>query len=151
MSQERSGGGSREAASRRPPADYGNRKPSYRARPQLGLFDNPVRVFSLDELAETVNKLERERPGLTVAELSRAVFAELAIKRTRRADDLVAEAIRLARARQPRIEITGSQRQASTSEVRDWALGAGFDVGADGGIPGPAITAYNQLHPDRPY
>jgi hypothetical protein len=124
---------------------------SYRARPQLGLFDNPVRVFSLDELAATVRKLERERPGRTVAELSRAVFAELALKRTRRAADLVDEAIRLARARQPRTEVTGSQRQASTSEVRDWALSAGFELGADGAIPGPAIAAYNQLHPDRPY
>jgi hypothetical protein len=37
------------------------------------------------------------------------VFTELAIKRTRRAADLVAEAIRLARPRQPGTEITGSQ------------------------------------------
>jgi len=59
------------------------------------LFDNPVRVFSLDELAATVRKLERERPGRAVEELSGAVFAELAIKRTQRAADLVAEAIRL--------------------------------------------------------
>ena len=51
-------------------------------RPQLGLFDNPVRVFSLDELAATVRKLERERPGRTAEELSGAVFTELAIKRT---------------------------------------------------------------------
>ena len=62
------------------------------------MFDNPVRVFSLDELAATVRKLERERPGRAVEELSGAVFAELAIKRTQRAADLVAEAIRLARA-----------------------------------------------------
>lgn len=121
------------------------------ARPQPGLFDNPVRVFSLDELAETVRQLERERPGRTVQQLSAAVFTELAIKPTRRAADLVAEAIRLARPRQQSAEITGSQWQAGTSEVRDWALGAGFDLGADGTIPGPAITAYNQVHPDRPY
>ncbi len=70
------------------------------ARPQLGLFDNPAGVFSLDELAGTVRKLERERPGRTVDEFSRAVFAELAMKRTRRAAELVAEAIRLARARE---------------------------------------------------
>ena len=124
---------------------------SHPAHPQLGLFDNPVRVFSLDELAETVRKLERERPGRTVEELSGAVFTELAIKRTRRAADLVAEAIRLARPRQPGTEITGSQWQASTSEVRNWALSAGFELGADGTIPGPAITAYNQIHPGRPY
>jgi len=62
------------------------------ARRQLGLFDNPVGVFSLEELAETVRALERERPGRTVDELSRAVFAELAMKRTRRATELVAEA-----------------------------------------------------------
>ena len=124
---------------------------SHPARPQLGLFDNPVSVFSLDELAQTVRKLERERPGRTVDELSRAVFTELAIKPTQRAADLVAEAIRLARPRQARSEITGSPWQASTSEVRDWALSAGFELGADGTIPGPAITAYNQIHTDRPY
>jgi hypothetical protein len=121
------------------------------ARPQLGLFDNPAAVFSLDELAATVRKLERERPGRTVDELSRAVFAELAMKRTRRAAELVAEAIRLARAREPRAEITGSRWQASTQEVRNWALSTGFEIGSDGTIPGQAISAYNQTHPDRPY
>ncbi len=124
---------------------------SHPARTPLGLFDNPVRVFSLDELAATVRKLERERPRRTVEELSAAVFTELAIKRTRRAADLVAEAIRLARPREPGTEITGSQWQASTSEVRNWALSAGFELGADGTLPGPAITAYNQIHPSRPY
>jgi hypothetical protein len=124
---------------------------SHQARPQLGLFDNLVRVFSLDELADTVRKLERERPGCTVEELSSAVFAELAIKRTRRAADLVAEAIRLARPGQPGTEITGSPWQASTSEVRNWTLSAGFELGADDTIPGPAITAYNEIHPGRPY
>jgi hypothetical protein len=121
------------------------------ARPQLGLFDNPAGVFTLDELTATVRKLERERPGRTVDELSRAVFAELAMKRTRRAAELVAEAIRLARAHEPRAEITGSRWQASTQEVRDWALSIGFEIGSDGTIPGQAITAYNQTHPDRPY
>jgi hypothetical protein len=130
---------------------YRGRMASHPARTPLGLFDNPVRVFSLDELAATVRKLEREQPGRTVEELSGAVFTELAIKRTRRAADLVAEAIRLARPRQPGTEITGSQWQASTSEVRNWALSAGFELGADGTIPGPAITAYNQIHPGRPY
>jgi hypothetical protein len=62
---------------------------SHPARIPLGLFDNPVRVVSLDELAAT----ERERPGCTVEELS----------------------------------------------------------GADGTIPGPGITAYNEIHPGRPY
>jgi len=119
--------------------------------PQLGLFDNPVRVFSLDELAETVRKLERERPGRPVDELSRAVFAELAMKRTRRAAELVSEAIRVARTREPRAEITGSRWQASTREVRNWALSVGFEIGSDGTIPGQAITAYNETHPDRPY
>ena len=121
------------------------------ARPQLGLFDNPVRVFSLEELTETVHALERERPGRTVDELSRAVFDELAMKRTRRAAELVAEAITVARARGPRAEITGSRWQASTSEVRSWALSVGFELDSDGGIPEQAITAYNQTHPDRPY
>ncbi|HUA27919.1 MAG TPA: hypothetical protein VMC03_03470 [Streptosporangiaceae bacterium] len=121
------------------------------ARPQLGLFDNPAGVFTLDELTANVRKLERERPGRTVDELSRAVFAELAMKRTRRAADLVAEAIRLARAHEPRAEITGSRWQASTQEIRDWALSTGFEIGSDGTIPGQAITAYNQTHPDRPY
>jgi hypothetical protein len=118
---------------------------------QLGLFDNPVRVFSLEELTKTVRKLERERPGRTVGELSRAVFAELAMKQTRRATDLVAEAIRMAREREPRAEITGTQWQASTSEVRKWAAGNGFQIASDGTIPGQAIAAYNQTHPDRPY
>ncbi|HUK70731.1 MAG TPA: hypothetical protein VLW50_18565 [Streptosporangiaceae bacterium] len=121
------------------------------ARPQLGLFDNPVGAFSLEELADTVRALERKLPGRTVDELYRAVFAELAMKRTRRAAELVAEAIRVARAREPRPEITGSRWQASTRDVRNWALGAGFELGADGSIPEQAITAYNQTHPDRPY
>ena len=118
---------------------------------QLGLFDNPVHALSLEELAGAVRGLERRRPGQTVDEISSALFAELAIKRTRRASDLVSEAIRIARAREPRAEITGSQWQASTSEVREWAASNGFQIGSDGTIPGPAITAYNQTHPDRPY
>ena len=125
--------------------------PSRPARPQLGLFDNPAGVFSLEELAETVRALERQQPGRTVEQLSRAVFAELAMKRTRRAAELVAEAIRLARTREPRTEITGSQWQAGTEEVRNWARTAGFEPGTDGSIPEQVITAYNQTHPDRPY
>ena len=120
---------------------------------QLGLFDNPVRAFSLDEIAQTVRKLERDRPGQTTGELSRAVFTELAMKRTRRAAELVAEAIRIAHAqtREPRAGITGSRLQASTREVTDWAASGGFEIGDDGTIPEQAITAYNQTHPDRPY
>ena len=125
--------------------------PSRPVRPQLGLFDNPVRVFSLEELAETVRALEREQPGRTADQLSRAVFAELAMKRTRRAAELVAEAIRLARTQEPRAEITGSLWQASTEEVRNWARSAGFEPGTDGSIPEQAVAAYNQTHPDRPY
>jgi hypothetical protein len=125
-------------------------------RPQLGLFDNPVGAFHLDELSETVRALEAERPGRTAEELARAVFAELHLKRTRRARELVTEAIRLSRAgeqraREPRAEIVGSRWQASTSEVTDWALRAGFDLAGDGAIPERAIEAYNQTHPDRPY
>ena len=41
------------------------------------------------------------------------------------ARDLVTEAIRLARQNKPRADITGSSRQASTSEVRDWAASSG--------------------------
>lgn len=119
--------------------------------PQRGLFDNPVRAFSLEELTETVQALERRQPGRTVDELTSAVFAELAMKRTRRAADLVAEAIRIARARQSRAEITATRWQAGTSEVREWAASNGFQIGTDGTIPEQAITAYNQTHPDRPY
>ena len=82
---------------------------------------------------------------------SSPVFAELAMKRTQRAAELVAEAIRVARAREPRPEITGSRWQASTQEVRTWALSAGFELGSEGSIPEHAIAAYNQTHPDRPY
>src|SRR5260221_67589 len=117
-------------------AGYRGRMPPSPARPQLGLFDNPAAVFSLDELAGTVRKLERERPGRTVDELSRAVFAELAMKPTRRAAELVAEAIRLARAREPRAEITGSRAHASRQEVRNWALTAGFAICSTGTMPG---------------
>jgi hypothetical protein len=125
--------------------------PSRPARPQLGLFGNQASAFSLEELAETVRTLDRKQPGQTVDELSRAVFTELTMKRTRRAAELVAEAIRVARARQPSAEITGSRWQASTQEVRNWALRAGFEPGSDGSIPEQTITAYNQAHPDRPY
>jgi hypothetical protein len=76
---------------------------------QLGLFDNPVRALSLEELAAAVRELERRRPGQTADEISSALFTELAMKRTRRASDLVSEAIRIARAREPRAEITGSR------------------------------------------
>ena len=120
-------------------------------RPPVGLFDNPVRVFSLDELAQTVRALERARPALTVEQLACSVFAELAMKRTRRAEELVAEAIRMARPRPPRAEITGSLWQASTQEVRAWAISASFELDTDGSIPEQAITAYNETHPERPY
>jgi hypothetical protein len=73
------------------------------------------------------------------------------MKRTRRAADLVAEAIRIARDRQPRAEIAGSRWQASTAEIREWAASNGFQIGTDGTIPEHAITAYNQTHLDRPY
>jgi hypothetical protein len=125
--------------------------PSRPARPQLGLFDNPAGACRLDELTQTLRALERQRPGQTVDELSRAVFAELAMKRTRRSSELVAEAIRLARAREPHAEISGSQWQASTAEVRTWALNAGFEISADASIPEQVIAAYNQTHPDHPY
>ncbi|HEY5399231.1 MAG TPA: hypothetical protein VIL16_27995 [Trebonia sp.] len=105
----------------------------------------------MDELAETVRALERARPSRTMEELASSVFAELAMKRTRRAEELVAEAIRMARARPPRAEIIGSRWQASSQEVRDWAVSAGFEAGDDGSIPEQAIAAYNGTHPDRPY
>jgi hypothetical protein len=98
-----------------------------------------------------VRKLEHQQPGRAVDEISAAVFAELAMKRTRRATDLVAEAIRIARQNKPRADIGGSRWQASTSEVRVWAASNGFQIGTDGTIPGHAISAYNQTHPDRPY
>jgi hypothetical protein len=132
-------------------AGYRDTMPSRPSRPPLGLFGNPASAFSLEELTETVRTLDRKQPGQTVDELSRAAFTELAMKRTRRAAELVAEAIKIARAPQPRAEITGSRWQASTQEVRTWALSAGFEPGSDGSIPEQAITAYNQTHPDRPY
>jgi hypothetical protein len=132
----------------RPAAGYCEWMPS---RPPIGLFDNPAGVFSLEELAETVRTLERERPGRPVDELSLAVFDHLAMKRTRRAAELVGEAIRIARARESGAEITGSRWQASTAEVRSWALGAGFELASNGSIPEQAIKVYNQTHPDRPY
>jgi hypothetical protein len=118
---------------------------------QLGLFDNPVRAFSLTELVAIVRELERQQPGRTVSEITSAVFDELGMKQTARARDLVIEAIRIARENKPRTEITGSQWQAGTSEVRDWASASGFQIGTDGTIPAPAISAYNQTHRDRPY
>jgi hypothetical protein len=131
-------------------AGYRGCMPPRSTRRQLGLFGNPVGDFSLEELSQTVRMLEREQPSRTVDELSRAVFAELAIKQTRRAAELVAEAIRVARAGEPGPEITGSRWQASTQEVRDWARRAGFELGG-GSIPEQAIAAYNQTHPGRPY
>lgn len=118
---------------------------------QPGLFDNPSGMYHLDEFTDTVRMLERELPGRAVDELAQAVFTELGLKRTRRAADLVAEAIRRARARGPGAEIAGSRSQASTAEVREWAVAAGFDVAGEGRLPAHAISAYNQLHPEHPY
>jgi hypothetical protein len=125
--------------------------PSRPARRQLGLFDNPVAEFSLEDLTKAVRRLENQHPGQTVEEITSALFTELAMKRTRRASDLIAEAIKTARADKPRTEITGTPWQASTSEVRQWATASGFQTDPGGTIPAPAITAYNQTHPDRPY
>lgn len=130
---------------------YGDRMPSRPSGIQLGLFDNPVRVFSLEELTGIVRKIERQHPGQTVGDISAALFAELGMKRTPRARDIVAEAIRIARQNKSRADISGSRSQASTTEARDWASANGFQIGADGTIPAPAISAYNQTHPDRPY
>jgi len=71
------------------------------------------------------------------------MFAELAMKRNRRAVELVAEAIRWARSREPREDIDGSPWQAGTAEVRAWALRAGYEIPADGAIPRPT-TRHNQ-------
>jgi hypothetical protein len=48
-------------------------------------------------------------------------------------------------------QISGSRWQASTAEVRNWALNAGFETGADGSIPEQAITAYNQERYSKPH
>ena len=113
---------------------------------QLGLFDNPLRAFSLEELTEAVRQLERQRPGQTVEEISSALFAELGMKRTRRASDLVSEAIKNARPREPRA-ITGSRSQASTSEVREWAASQGFQIDSAARSPhrpSPPTTRHTQ-------
>ena len=120
-------------------------------RPPLGLFGNPVQLYSLDELIETVRALEVKQPGRTAEALSAEVFAELGMNRTQRAADLVAEAIRRARSHGPRTDITGSLWQASTREVKDWALRAGYELGPGDALPEHAIAAYNETHPDRPY
>lgn len=124
--------------------------PSRPARPQLGLFDNPAGAFRLEELTETVRALERQRPGRTIDELSRAVFAELAMKRTRRSAELVAEAIRLARARATRRDRrlavagqhSGSPELGAERRLRDRPRRE---------HPDRAITACNQTHPGQPY
>jgi hypothetical protein len=100
--------------------------PSRPARPQLGLFDNPPGAFRLEELTETVRALERQQPGRTAGELSRAVFAELAMKRTQRSAELVTEAIRLARAREPHAEISGSH--CITVAVSRWVVAVTLTV-----------------------
>jgi hypothetical protein len=38
----------------------------------------------------------------------------------------------------------GTADGAGKSEVRNWALSAGFELGGDSTIPEQAITAYNQ-------
>ncbi len=57
------------------------------------------------------------------------------MKRARRATELIAEAILLARTREPRAHITWLQQQASTEEVRNWARRACSEAGTDGSIP----------------
>jgi hypothetical protein len=69
------------------------------------------------------------------------LLAELAMKRTQRAVDLVAEAIRRARSREPREDIGGSRWQAGTAEVRAWALSAGYEIPEDGVLPEMASAA----------
>jgi hypothetical protein len=54
--------------------DYRGCMVSRPVRPPVSLFDNPVRVFSLDELAQTVRALERARPGLTVEKLANSAI-----------------------------------------------------------------------------
>ena len=63
--------------------------------------------------------------------------------------ELVAEAIRRARSREPREGIGGSRWQAGTAKCGP-ALRAGYEFLADGAIPEHAIAAYNETHPDRP-
>ena len=73
------------------------------------------------------------------------------MKRSRRAVELVAEAIRLARSREPREDIGGSGWQAGTAEVRAWARRGGFEIPADGAISEHGIAAYKEATQDRPY
>jgi hypothetical protein len=84
--------------------------------------------------------------------MSGAVFAELAMARSQRAADLVAEAIRRARSRGTHEDVSASGWQAGTAEVRAWALRAGYEIASDGdALPERAIMAWNETHPDRPY
>ena len=47
-------------------------------RPSLGLFDNEVRLYSLDELTETVRLLERSQPGPSTKTVYKRLTCEFA-------------------------------------------------------------------------
>jgi hypothetical protein len=112
--------------------------------PQRGLFDNPVGGFSLEELTETVQVLERRRPGRTVDELTSAVFTELGMKRTRRAADLVAEATRIARARGP-----GPRSPVPAGRPARPRSGNGRPTTASRSVPtAPSRTGHHGIQPD---
>jgi hypothetical protein len=115
------------------------------ARRQLGLFDNPVRDFTLDEFTETLRALERERPGRTADELSRAVFSKLAVRRTRRAAELVAEAIRLARTGSP-----APRSPARGGRPAPGRSGTGRSAQASSPAPMAASPSRRSRHTTRP-
>lgn len=120
---------------------------------QRALFDNPVGEFSTEEIIAVIRELGHtggEPPS--VAELADGVLDKLAIKRTRRAREVVMDAIRLARrAEATPHDIAPTALQAGGAEVRAWARAARYDVDEHEPIPAAVIAAYNRAHPDRPY
>jgi hypothetical protein len=130
------------------------RMPRVRAGQQRGLFDNPVGYFGTEELvAAALERIATGDPGGTAAQLAADILDELGIKPTRRAKELVAEAIRLARrGLRPRLDgVAGSACRAGEDEVRGWARTVGYATDDGDVLPHAVISAYNNSHPDRPF
>jgi hypothetical protein len=124
-----------------------------RPGPQRALFNNPVIAFSIQELTDTVRRLDDRGREQTVTQLTDDVLNELAIKPTRRAKEIITQSIWLARrgARNQLSDVTATAWQAGADEVRAWARAARYDIDDQDAIPGEVTAAYNHAHPDRPY